>query len=292
MDITLTHVFSAVLFLGLFAITLIFLLKNKVTQLENDLKQQSESNSSSLANALKNLEEKLINKVVEFDKQNGDYNYQQKTIIEDFSKSTVDQNDALKGLVKASSHNIEKSVQLFAKDCSEHLQEASEALKSLISEKFEALEKEQTTAAFKNKQDNLSNVEQLTSLVNSLRVNNLVELTNELAKHQELAIETDEFVKQLGDCKVLKLEDKHSGQVTQIYYDNGVKRSSDTFAGDVLKYKMFYNASGKAEKGLELDTKGNVIFEYIYDDAGEISKKIESLYDESGSKTGQEEKSY
>lgn len=292
MDITLTHVFSAVVILGLFAITLIFLLKNKVTLLENDLKKQSESNSNSLANALKTIEEKLINKVAELNQQTVKNNTQQINLVEELSKSTIQQNDSLQSIVKATGDNIEKGIQVLAKGSNEYLQETLEAIKSLITSKIEALEKEQTTVSFKNKQDNLSNIEQLTSLINSLRINNLVELTNELAKHQELAVETDEFIKKLGDCKILKLEDKHSGQVTQIYYDDGIKRSSDTFAGDVLKYQMFYNASGKAEKGLELDTKGNVIFEYIYDDAGEINKKIESLYDESGSKTGQEEKSY
>jgi molybdopterin converting factor small subunit len=292
MDITLTHIFSAVVLLGIFAITLIFLLKSKVAQLEANLKQQSESSSNSLAKTVKAIEEKLIHKVEELNQQTVKNNVLQTNLVEELSKSTIQQNDSLQGIIKATGDKIEKVTHVLAKESNGYLQEASEAIKSLITSKVEALKKDQTTVAFKNKQDNLSNIEQLTSLINSVRVSNLVELTNELAKHQELTIETDEFLKQLGDCKVLKLEDKHSGQVTQIYYDDGIKRSSDTFAGDVLKYQMFYNASGKAEKGLELDTKGNVIFEYIYDDAGEISKKIESLYDESGSKTGQEEKSY
>lgn len=292
MDITLTHIFSAVVLLGVFAITLIFLLKSKVAQLEANLKQQSESNSSSLVKTVKVIEEKIILKIEELSQQAVKNNVQQTNLVEELSKSTIQTSDSLQEIIKATGAKIEKGTHVLAKESNGYLQEASEAIKSLITSKVEALEKDQTTVAFKNKQENLSNIEQLTSLINSLRVNNLIELTNELAKHQELTIETDEFVKQLGDCKVLKLEDKHSGQVTQIYYDDGMKRSSDTFSGDVLKYQMFYNALGKAEKGLELDTMGNVIFEYIYDDAGEISKKVEFLYDESGSKTGQEEKSY
>lgn len=145
---------------------------------------------------------------------------------------------------------------------------------------------------FTHRQARIAQLEQLTTQIQKLRTDNLVSLTNELAKHQELTLETDDFLKKLGDCKVTQIEDKHSGQVTQVYYENGIKRSSDTFAGDDLRYQMTFNDYGKPVKGTEFNDKGNVIFEYIYDDAGEISKRIEMTYDQSGTKLEELETAY
>jgi hypothetical protein len=145
---------------------------------------------------------------------------------------------------------------------------------------------------FTNRQERIAQLEQLTTQIQKLRADNLVSLINELAKHQELTLETDDFLKKLGDCKVTQIEDKHSGQITQVYYENGIKRSSDTYAGDNLRYQMLFNEDGKPVKGSEFDDQGNLIFEYIYDDAGEISKRIETTYDQSGKKSVELETAY
>ncbi|MDE1234729.1 chemotaxis protein [Vibrio aestuarianus] len=145
---------------------------------------------------------------------------------------------------------------------------------------------------FATKQAGIAQLEQLTTQIQQLRADNLVSLTNELARHQELTIDTDDFVKRLGDCKVTQIEDKHSGQVTHIYYENGKKRSSDTFAGNQLKYQMTFNHDGKPVRGCEFDQAGNLVFEYLYDDAGEISKRIETVYDPKGNEEQKLETAY
>ena len=145
------------------------------------------------------------------------------------------------------------------------------------------LGKEQHKVAFVNNQNQLSNFETLTTLLQSIRIDNIIELTNELGKHKKLTVETEDFVKKLGDCKVLTIEDKFTGQITQVYYENGIKRSTDTFSGEHLKYQMFFDEDGKASRGVELNTEGNIAFEYLYNEVGEVSKRIEHTYDDSGS---------
>jgi len=270
MDITLTHLLVVIAVFSLIAITLIALLKNKVTQLESAFKQQSVVHSE----ALTALEATLSANLTALHKQNIQHQIQQKDVLQD--------------LINEMGKHITKQLQNIREENQTKLNE----VQTSITDNVKALEKEQKTIAFKNQQDNLSNLEQLSSFVNTLRINNLIELTNALAKHQALSVETEDFIKVLGDCKVLTLKDKHSGQTTEIHYENGIKVSSDTFADDTLKYQMFYSESGNAEKGVELDANGNIIFEYLYDDAGEISKKIESEYDQAGNKINQKEKIY
>lgn len=161
-----------------------------------------------------------------------------------------------------------------------------------VVQEINELLKQVNQAAFDEKHQQLTHFEQLTKQLHTLRIENIVEMTNELGKHNELKVDSSDFIKHLGDCKVVKIEDKHTGQVTQVYYENGIKRSTDTFAGEELKYQMFYNESGKAERGIELNSQGNIAFEYIYDDAGEIGKRFEYSYDELGNQKDKQEVSY
>ncbi|WP_352298530.1 hypothetical protein, partial [Pseudoalteromonas sp. 20-MNA-CIBAN-0454] len=75
------------------------------------------------------------------------------------------------------------------------------------------LGKEQHKVAFVNNKNQLSNFETLTTLLQSSRIDNIIELTNELGKHKKLTVETEDFFKKLGDCKVLTIEDKSTGQI-------------------------------------------------------------------------------
>ncbi|SQH74111.1 Methyl-accepting chemotaxis protein [Shewanella benthica] len=155
-------------------------------------------------------------------------------------------------------------------------------LNTAIQDAQAELEKDANQLMFTHKQQQLSNLETLSGLIQNLRVQNLVELTNELAQHTELQVDTLDFVKHLGECKVVKIEDKHTGQVTQVYYENGIKHSSDTLQGEQLKYQMFYDHEGKLVKGIEYGDDQRVIFEYLYDAAGEISQRLEYGYDANG----------
>ncbi|TKB48446.1 hypothetical protein FCL40_12100 [Ferrimonas sediminicola] len=127
-------------------------------------------------------------------------------------------------------------------------------------------------------QAQLALVEQLTGLVQSLKITNAVDLTHALVEGRELKVETEEFVKQLGECKVTAMEDKLSGQVTEILYQEGRKVSSRTFENGQLKYQISFDEQGRATKGEEFNQKGELAFEYHYDLAGEVA----SRHDHSG----------
>ncbi|WGV98563.1 chemotaxis protein [Vibrio sp. YMD68] len=161
-----------------------------------------------------------------------------------------------------------------------------------INERLTGLKQLGERSEFAGKQSSRAMLEQLTAQIQRLRADNLVSLTNELAQHQDLKLVTDDFIKTLGECKVTHIEDKHSGQMTNIYYEQNIKRRSDTFAGELLKYQMLFNKDGKPSVGREFDTMGNLVFEYTYDDAGEISKRVETTYDCSGQQSSQSEVAY
>ena len=126
------------------------------------------------------------------------------------------------------------------------------------------------------KHEQIMMVEQLSSYIERLRIENAVELANSLAYGKELKIETKEFIKHLGDYKVTKMEDKASNQVTEVFYKEGKKVSSQTFADNVLKYQMSFNDDEKLTKGEEFDSEGNIAFEYHYNSAGEITNRIDT----------------
>lgn len=172
------------------------------------------------------------------------------------------------------------------------LSDKATALNSAIKRTQTELEKNAKEQTFTNKQHQLSNLETLSSLIQNLRVQNLVELTNELAQHTELTVDTLDFVKHLGECKVVKIEDKNTGQVTQVYYENGIKHSSDTLQGEQLKYQMFYDQEGRLAKGIEFNSDQQISFEYVYDAAGEINERLEYVYDANGKQSDPIKKIY
>ncbi|WP_371377693.1 hypothetical protein [Thalassotalea aquiviva] len=283
MDINLIHVSAAVIILGLMNIISIFWVKS---HLDTQSKMQKDSNEKHI----NQLNEKVL--ILE-------------ATLEESIKKTVEQHqlskDSIASLIDSSSQEIAEKMTFTQNELEVVKQEHSRMKNELLmavkhfSEKsamstnnaIQKLQESNKTLSFERKQDWHSGLEQLTSLIASLRIENLIEITNELAKHQELSVDTDEFTKQLGDCKVLKITDKHSGQVTEVFYENGIKRSSDTFDGDLLKYQMFFNEDGKPEKGLEFDKQERIIFEYLYDDAGEIHQRTDVTYDENGNKSEQ-----
>ncbi|GGP64147.1 hypothetical protein GCM10009347_32620 [Shewanella algicola] len=194
-------------------------------------------------------------------------------------------NEANRQLNTALQDSLTKVLAQLASDHGEmqnHVNEANRQLNTAIKLAQVEVGKESNKLLFTYKQQQLANLETLSGLIQNLRVQNLVELTNELAQHTELSVDTQDFVKHLGECKVVKVEDKHSGQVTQIYYENGVKHSSDTLLGEQLKYQMFYDHDGKLVKGIEYDEQQRVSFEYLYDAAGEINQRVEFAYDANG----------
>lgn len=137
-----------------------------------------------------------------------------------------------------------------------------------------------------------SNFLNIVQLVNNLRLDNLINVTNEISKYKEGTYEDEHFLQEVGHCKIIKLTDKNSGEITNVYYDeNGEKSHTETFDNDSLKYNMKYE-NGKLKSGVELNSDGEVLFEYIYDDAEEVSKKIEYVYEQDGSLKDKKETNY
>lgn len=160
----------------------------------------------------------------------------------------------------------------------QEISKAHEHLSNKIGTLSRELEKELKTQSFRTKQERTSAFEQLSSLIQTIRIENLSEITSSIAKSKNLKISTSDFEKDLGDCKVVQMIDKHTGQVTRFNYEKGVKRSSDTLAGDLLKYQMLFDDEGKVSKGIEFNDNGDIAFEYEYDKAGEIGKRNEYIY--------------
>ncbi|BDY05510.1 hypothetical protein [Ferrimonas sp. YFM] len=139
-----------------------------------------------------------------------------------------------------------------------------------LTSKLEQVARQQRLAAH---QERLALVEQLSERVQSLKISNAVDLTNALMEGRDLKVETEEFVKHLGECKVTAMEDKLSGQVTEILYEEGRKVASRTFEDGQLKYQIQFDEQGRAVKGEEYSSDGEVAFEYRYDLAGEVSSR-------------------
>ena len=150
-----------------------------------------------------------------------------------------------------------------------------------LSTKIANLSGDTKAGLFGIKIGNQSSLESLSELVQSLRIQNISELINELASHQELKLETEDSIKHLGECKVTRIEDKQTGQDTKISYVNGHKSISETYHEGSLKYRMEYSPTGLFIKGTEFDSSKNPIFEYEYDEAGEVVCKHQYVYEKS-----------
>jgi hypothetical protein len=98
-----------------------------------------------------------------------------------------------------------------------------------------------------------------------------------LNKYRKLEVEDKHFVQELGDYKILKIVDKATNEVTDITYENGLKKETRTFKDDHLKYATEYE-NGLLKKGFELDENGDILFEYEYNAIGEVATSIEYSY--------------
>jgi hypothetical protein len=201
--------------------------------------------------------------------------------LNQLSKDSEQQSVENKKYIENQFSRLDQAITNTDKAVKKHSSETSTS----ISNEFQIIKnefgKDLKTQTFEQKQAVKSNLLQLTGLIQGIRVGNLTELTNSIAKQKNLKVSTADFEKHLGDCKVIKMTDKHTGQVTHINYEKGIKRSSDTLAGTTLKYRMSFDDTGKVSKGVEYNDKGDISFEYEYDKAGEIGQRIEYIYSDS-----------
>jgi len=119
----------------------------------------------------------------------------------------------------------------------------------------------------------------IASLIGGIRIENVSNVSNIVNQYKAGVIDSESFIKEIGECKVIKVTDKVTGKVTNVNYDrDGVKESSETFDGEILVMRLDYSSKGNLKRGMEYDSDGNKVAEYVYDYVGEISKKIEYHY--------------
>ena len=143
-----------------------------------------------------------------------------------------------------------------------------------------------------NKKELAENFKSMIKLFPILRIDNLVDLNNEIAKYRNGVIEDDYFLQEVGHCKVTKLIDKQTNEITEVTYDNnGLKNNTQTFLDGKIKYEMSY-MDGLLHEGKEYNDEQQVAFHYQYNEAGEVSKKTEYTYDENGEIKNKKEINY
>jgi hypothetical protein len=134
---------------------------------------------------------------------------------------------------------------------------------------------EKTSIDIKNKIN--TQFEHILQTVNSLKIENYIEVNNMLNKYRKLEVEDKHFVQELGDYKILKIVDKATNEVTDITYENGLKKETRTFKNELPKYATEYE-NGVLKRGFELDDNGDILFEYEYNAIGEVATSIEYSY--------------
>jgi hypothetical protein len=303
MDINLTIVFSAVMIVAIINIAAFIMLNKRISSSQEASSAEANELSNKLAEALSAFRLEMKESLLAIQSESSQQldklkqglldEFQQQNHKQDANFLTLQQfNQKIALQHAADAKALSEQLSVVFNQSTEHLNKTQKQLSDLVLEHFDELQKLAKQHSFSNRQQQLANFEQLTSQVQTLRIDNIVELTNALCKHQELTVNTNDFVKHLGDCKVLKIEDKLTGQYTLVTYENGLKTSTSTYAGESLKYQMFFDESGKAERGIELNAQGEIAFEYYYDKAGEVSKRIEFVYNSANAEPNKVEKVY
>ncbi|MFX4208611.1 hypothetical protein ACOTWV_07450 [Aliarcobacter butzleri] len=201
--------------------------------------------------------------------------------------------------------NIEKSVLENNKNIklnNELLLNSSSYLKDIKEEDFVNLDKNIKLAIFniekyvKSQDKNAINVGtkldnyfiNVTKIISTLKIDNLIGITNEVNKYRQGILEDEFFLQEVGHCKIVKFTDKRNNDFTEVSYNEfGEKLYAKTYSENKLKLLIKYQ-NDKIKEGIEFDKDGNEIFEYFYNEAEEISKKIEYEYDNEGKKIKEE----
>jgi len=206
------------------------------------------------------------------------------------------------GNTKLLENSIEKIVEILKKDNESYIN-SNVNTRDFIESKIRSLNeditvnldnvRQQTKSLTSNFEkyslDNISKIdnyfENMVNLVKNLRLENLINASNSIAKYRNGIIEDKHFIQEVGFAKVVKIIDKKTNEITYVHYDEeGLKEFTETYLDKKLKYSTVYDKSGLLLKGFEYDKESKVIIEYEYDGAGEIDTKIEYEYDETGTK--------
>ena len=107
----------------------------------------------------------------------------------------------------------------------------------------------------------------ITKIISTLKIDNLISITNEINKYRQGVLEDEFFLQEVGHCKIIKFTDKSNNDFTEVFYnDSGEKLYAETYSEDKLKFLIKYQ-NDKIKDGIEFDKDGNVIFEYFYNEA-------------------------
>ncbi|MEA2029618.1 MAG: hypothetical protein U9N49_11670 [Campylobacterota bacterium] len=256
------------------------LINNKIERLNDSISENHENlvkNNDkiklSISDELKLMDNKITSSVNEVKKDtqtfntrseqlNNSINENHENIVKNNDKiklSIIDELKSLDSKITSNVNEVKKDTQTF----------------STTFEKYQIDNKNQLENSFQN----------TVRLINNLRLDNLINVSNEIGKYKNGIVEDEYFLQEVGSCKIIKFTDKQSGEITEVYYnEDGEKSHTQTFLKDKLKYEMKYT-NGILSHGVEYNEQGQVIFAYEYDEAGEVSTKIEYEYDKSGKQT-------
>jgi len=169
---------------------------------------------------------------------------------------------------------------------------------SIKNKLFEELKEKQNTIYDQNN-DNytninnylLSNQVEITHKIDMIRLSNFINVTNEISKYKNGIEENDNFIKEIGFGKVVQIINKEDNEITKISYLNDNEYESKIFVNDIIKYLMQYE-NNTLVKSSEYDKNHNIIFDYAYNEAGEITSKIEYIYDKNNKQIDKIETKY
>lgn len=233
--------------------------------------------SSSIEEKSLDIIEKLRNEIMKTLEKNVSMSNEQKLLVEQFLNLTEKEFIDLKKQNEVNFSQIIKNEDSTQKIILEYTNKVNEKMETLIKineKNLNILDKNTTNIQIKIE----NNFQNMVQLVNNLRLDNLINVSNEISKYKQGIYEDEHFLQEVGFCKIIKISDKKSGDITNVYYDeNGQKLNTETYNGEVLKYSMQYE-NNKLKIGKEFDANGKISFEYFYDDLEEIVKKIEYIY--------------
>ncbi|WP_041671860.1 hypothetical protein [Sulfurospirillum barnesii] len=116
----------------------------------------------------------------------------------------------------------------------------------------------------------------------NLKIDNYVNTANKTLNSKEHIYENEFFTQEFGHCKIVKIIDKKDNSITNVYYnENGGKSYTETFNENILTYSAHYQ-DDRLHRGCEYDSHANLLFEYFYNEIGEVTKRIEYFYAEDG----------
>lgn len=233
--------------------------------------------SSSIEEKSLDIIEKLRNEIMKTLEKNVSMSNEQKLLVEQFLNLTEKEFIDLKKQNEVNFSQIiknEDSTQKIILEYTNNVNEKMETLIKINEKNLNILDKNTTNIQIKIE----NNFQNMVQLVNNLRLDNLINVSNEISKYKQGIYEDEHFLQEVGFCKIIKISDKKSGDITNVHYDeNGQKLYTETYNGEVLKYSMQYE-NNKLKIGKEFDVSGKISFEYFYDDLEEIVKKIEYIY--------------